>query len=383
MRRHLLLLATALAAGVPMLASQGHAETVTGPYVSLGAGYNIRQDDFLHTDPAISGIPSGNYTGNGGGHSTRFNWGNGYNAQGSVGYGLGNGLRIEVEGDYYNNEINERSGSPSPGKSTGRIESYGAMANVLYDIDLDSFGVPAFGLTPYVGIGAGYQWSRLSPITTVSADNTVDRIGGTSGNFAYQGIAGVAYPLSGVLPGLDLTAEYRYLGTLNDQAYSGTHYQPAGVNKGNVNLSNAQNHSFMLGLRYALFQPAPPPPPAPPTPVAAPAPEAARTYLVFFDWDRADLTSRARQIVSEAATASTHVQTTRIEVNGYTDLSGTAAYNQKLSVRRAQSVEAELVRDGVNRSEISIHGYGESNPLVQTAKGVREPQNRRVEIILH
>ena len=243
--------------------------------------------------------------------------------------------------------------------------------------------MPAFGLTPYVGIGAGYQWSRLSPITTVSADNTVDRIGGTSGNFAYQGIAGVAYPLSGVLPGLDLTAEYRYLGTLNDQAYSGTHYQPAGVNKGNVNLSNAQNHSFMLGLRYALFQPAPPPPPAPPTPVAAPAPEAARTYLVFFDWDRADLTSRARQIVSEAATASTHVQTTRIEVNGYTDLSGTAAYNQKLSVRRAQSVEAELVRDGVNRSEISIHGYGESNPLVQTAKGVREPQNRRVEIILH
>jgi len=116
--------------------------------------------------------------------------------------------------------------------------------------------------------------------------------------------------------------------------------------------------------------------------VAAPAPEPARTYLVFFDWDRADLTARARQIVAEAAQASTHVQTTRIEVNGYTDLSGTAAYNQKLSVRRAQSVEAELVRDGVNQGAISIHGYGESNPLVQTAKGVREPQNRRVEIIL-
>jgi OOP family OmpA-OmpF porin len=103
---------------------------------------------------------------------------------------------------------------------------------------------------------------------------------------------------------------------------------------------------------------------------------------VFFDWDRSDLTARARQIVAEAATASTHVQTTRIEVNGYTDLSGTAAYNQKLSVRRAQSVESELVRDGVAQSEISIHGYGESNPLVPTAKGVREPQNRRVEIIL-
>jgi outer membrane protein OmpA-like peptidoglycan-associated protein len=140
----------------------------------------------------------------------------------------------------------------------------------------------------------------------------------------------------------------------------------------------------MIGLRYELF---PPPPPAESvhrdvTQTAAPAAEAARTYLVFFDWDRADLSARARQIVAEAAQASTHVQTTRIEVNGYTDLSGTAAYNQRLSVRRARSVEAELVRDGVTASEIAIHGYGESNPLVPTAPGVREPQNRRVEIVL-
>jgi outer membrane protein OmpA-like peptidoglycan-associated protein len=110
--------------------------------------------------------------------------------------------------------------------------------------------------------------------------------------------------------------------------------------------------------------------------------QPARTYLVFFDWDRADLTARAKQIVAEAAQASTHTQTTKIEVNGYTDLSGTAAYNQKLSVRRAESVEAELIKDGVAQNEIAIHGYGESNPLVPTAKGVREPQNRRVEIIL-
>jgi outer membrane protein OmpA-like peptidoglycan-associated protein len=51
-------------------------------------------------------------------------------------------------------------------------------------------------------------------------------------------------------------------------------------------------------------------------------------------------------------------------------------------VRRAEAVEAELVKDGVNRGEITIHGFGESNPLVPTAQGVREPQNRRVEIIL-
>ena len=76
------------------------------------------------------------------------------------------------------------------------------------------------------------------------------------------------------------------------------------------------------------------------------------------------------------------MQTTRIEVNGYTDLSGTTAYNQRLSVRRARRVEAELVRDGVAAGEITIHGFGESNPLVPTAKGVRAPQNRRGEIIL-
>jgi outer membrane protein OmpA-like peptidoglycan-associated protein len=139
-----------------------------------------------------------------------------------------------------------------------------------------------------------------------------------------------------------------------------------------------------LKLRYKFgVAPAAPPPPAEAAaPVPAPEVIPARTYLVFFDWDRADLTDRARQIVASAASASTHVQTTRLEVNGYTDLSGTAAYNQKLSVRRAQSVQMELVRDGVPAAEISIHGFGESNPLVPTAKGVREPQNRRVEIIL-
>jgi outer membrane protein OmpA-like peptidoglycan-associated protein len=76
------------------------------------------------------------------------------------------------------------------------------------------------------------------------------------------------------------------------------------------------------------------------------------------------------------------VQTTQIDVNGYTDLSGSAAYNKRLSVRRAESVAAELVRDGVSQDDIVMKGFGETNPLVPTAKGVREPQNRRVEIIL-
>jgi len=149
--------------------------------------------------------------------------------------------------------------------------------------------------------------------------------------------------------------------------------------RANLTFNDDFNYSFLLGVRYA-FNAAPPPPVAVVTP--PPAREAARTYLVFFDWDRADLTDRARQVIAEAAQATTRVQVTRIQVNGYTDLSGTARYNQGLSVRRAQNVANELVRLGVPRSAISVQGFGKTHPLVPTADGVREPQNRRVEIIL-
>jgi OmpA-OmpF porin, OOP family len=69
-------------------------------------------------------------------------------------------------------------------------------------------------------------------------------------------------------------------------------------------------------------------------------------------------------------------------VNGYTDTSGTPRYNQGLSVRRAQAVQAELVRDGVPNEAISIQGFGDTHLLVSTGPGVREPQNRRVEIVI-
>ncbi len=69
-------------------------------------------------------------------------------------------------------------------------------------------------------------------------------------------------------------------------------------------------------------------------------------------------------------------------MNGYTDTSGSAKYNQGLSVRRAQAVAAELVKDGVPRQAITIQGFGETHLLVPTGPNVREPQNRRVEIIL-
>jgi OOP family OmpA-OmpF porin len=233
----------------------------------------------------------------------------------------------------------------------------------------------------------------LKDINAIAPGGAYDfATGGTQGRSAYQALFGVSLPVP-FLAGLSMTAEYRFFSVVGNTSFPAESLgiegedgpRGYGLSRGRFGFGTDYNHYLMLGLRYELF---PPPPPVAAAPVSAPPPAAppqvaeSRTYLVFFDWDRADLTARARQIVAEAATASTHVQTTRIEVSGYTDLSGTAIYNQRLSVRRAQSVQAELIADGVAAGEISIHGYGESNPLVPTAPGVREPQNRRVEIVL-
>jgi OOP family OmpA-OmpF porin len=119
------------------------------------------------------------------------------------------------------------------------------------------------------------------------------------------------------------------------------------------------------------------PAPAPPPPPKAAAPER---FLVFFDWNKATITSEARRVIANAAEAYKSIGKATLIATGYTDLSGSAAYNQKLSVRRADAVKAELVRLGVPATSITAIGRGESNPLVPTADGVREPQNRRVEI---
>ena len=93
--------------------------------------------------------------------------------------------------------------------------------------------------------------------------------------------------------------------------------------------------------------------------------------------------------MAEAAQNSTRTQTTTIEVNGYADTSHALPgrrgqqYNLRLSIRRADSVKAELIRDGVPANVIEVHGYGDTHLLVPTGPNVREPQNRRVEIILH
>ena len=121
------------------------------------------------------------------------------------------------------------------------------------------------------------------------------------------------------------------------------------------------------------------------TVTAAPTPKKAAAapdqYLLFFDWDSAVLDSQARQIVRTAAENARRADVKSIILIGHADKSGPTAYNQRLSIRRANSVADELGRMGFPADSVLTSGRGETEPLVPTADGVREPQNRRVNIL--
>ena len=337
-------------------------QPATGPYVSLGLGTNIMSPQKYST--AVTGFgPGATETG----HAI---FRPDYAGEVGIGYGLGNGLRVELDGDFFRNNVKKvDSNLFGQGRARGGVNTYGALVNVFYDIPT------SLPVRPFVGGGVGYMWQKFEHLSSPVNASTYS---GTYGSFAYDLIGGIAYDITAV-PGLAVTAQYQYTQLTSTRKYN-VRTGTGGTTVSNFNSSG--NHTIMLGLRYALFQPVPAAPAPAPTPVAAPAPAPARTYLVFFNWDKADLTPRAMQIVSEAAQASQSTNVTRLNVNGYTDTSGTPAYNEKLSYRRADNVAAQLVQDGVPKSNIEIKGYGETHLLVPTGPGVREPQNRRVEIIL-
>ena len=350
------LLAAAAVVAMPVLAQ---AQPVSGLYLGAGVGAN-----FLNKTDITGTYNSPPLTLDGA--SAEFDWG--YLGVLSLGWGFGNGLRAEIEGSYRENAMSSyKYAKTTQPSANGTVTSYGVMANILYDIDL---GGALGGLTPYVGIGGGYIWQEYSDVGGRVSGTSNDFYNGTSGAFGGQAIVGLSLPISSV-PGLAVTAEYRFMATAGHKLDSST---VVGVKLTTDADVDNFNHSLLIGLRYAFN--------AAPVVAAAAAPiAAARTYLVFFDWSKADLTDRARQIIGEAASARGQ-GVTRIEVNGFTDRSGSDRFNQGLSERRANAVAAELVRRGVPRNEIVTRGFGEANPLIPTADGVREPQNRRVEIIL-
>ncbi len=118
---------------------------------------------------------------------------------------------------------------------------------------------------------------------------------------------------------------------------------------------------------------------APAAPQVAAAPE---TFIVYFGWDSAAVDRSGDRVIDEAVTAANSLGIADFSITGHADRSGSDDYNLNLSLRRADNVKAALVARGVDEAGISVAGRGEAEPAIVTDDGVREPANRRVEIIL-
>ena len=285
---------------------------------------------------------------------------------GQVGYGFGQ-IRLEGELGYRYNKtdtvemLNQRvSGSGSARATT-------MMLNALYDFNT---GTP---WTPYIGAGVGGAYVNMNSVR--ARDNTFATVDDSDLVFAYQGIAGVSYDFTN---NLAIKADYRYLGT-----QSGKFDVTDNAGNSGTLEDNYTSHSLMVGFTYKFNAPATPVVAAPAVaPAANTQAVVAKSYLVFFDFDKSDITPEARTIIMQAAGVAKSNKPTSIELIGHTDSVGTAKYNMALSLRRANAVKAVLVAQGVPASEISVVGRGMTDQLVPTADGVREPQNRRVQIVL-
>jgi len=360
MRLTTVLLATALTAGF------ASAAAADGWYFSAGTGINYVPDMKLSNTRA-----AGNPT------STKSDIG--MVIVGAVGYSF-DPIRVEGEFGWRDNGFDKIT-TPLNGRTDGQgdFQPVSLMANVYYDFKT---GTP---WTPYVGVGVGAVdlIAKLGQGGQTLVDNSATGLG-------YQGILGVAYKLNDAL---SIKADYRYLGTTD----IGLSNSPA-LGAGTATASY-ESHSVLVGFIYRFGAAAAPmPETAPPAPMAkpaaaapAPAPAAepavapapmVHQFVVFFDFDKSEITPEARQIIEQAAAAAKAQGTARIDLTGHTDTVGSEGYNQKLSVRRAAAVKKVLVELGVAANEIGVTGKGKTELLVQTPDGVREPKNRRVEIVL-
>jgi outer membrane protein OmpA-like peptidoglycan-associated protein len=279
------------------------------------------------------------------------------------GYAFNNGLSLEVEGAMRYNAVDNIRGYT--GTSRGSMRNYAVMGNVLYDLPLAAMGID-LPFTPYIGAGLGMADSAPYHIRSDGMPYPAYIGGPDKWGLAYQAIAGVRYPLT---ENIDLSLEYRFF-SRTDENY------PRGV------ANDYDAHSALIGVRYKFGEPAHVEQVQQAAYVAPPAaPATPRNYLVFFDFNKSDLTSDARGIVDTAAVNAQNNHVTQLEVTGYTDTVGSDAYNMRLSRRRAESVSAELQAKGIPASEIAIYAKGKHDLLVPTADGVREPQNRRVQIV--
>ena len=297
-------------------------------------------------------------------HFDTTNFNTGWAVLATVGYAFQN-WRVELEGGYRDNKIDSivaRGFTSNTFDFGGSLKEISVMANVHYDIPLTS------KLMFSIGAGAGGDRVDVNFNATPGSDVTQWR-------FAYQGIAGLSYAIGSRT---DVTLNYRYL-----------HVQAPDMNLGPVNghstvsSDDLVKHTVTIGLRYDLWgdeepmEAAPPPPPP-----SAPMAEPARSFVVFFGFNKCNITAEADRVLGEAATTAQSTGSAHITIVGHTDTSGSPRYNQKLSECRAHAAASNLEGKGIARSAISASGKGETDLMVQTGDGVKEPQNRRTTVDL-
>jgi len=337
-----------VAAAAIVLAPLGaQAQTLQYPGFYIGAigGVNWLLNTTFNTNFAAPAF------GVAGSVSTNAQFQTGWGAGGMVGYDFV-GPRVEIEAMYRDNQatVNLQSGSTFSPNFGADLNQTAVMANFFYDF------LAGQTIVPYIGAGVGVAFINTSALGTASS----------STQFAYQGMIGVGWNIN---EQFRVNLEGRYYGTTQPWfSWSGSNIFVNGSIPNN-------NLGIFASLQYKFGAPVVAPPPPPP-PVAPPS------FMVFFDWDRSNLSAQALNTIKQAADAFRAKGNARITATGHTDTVGSDAYNMRLSRRRAESVASRLEKDGIAASEIEIVAKGKRDPLVPTADGVREPQNRRVQIVL-
>jgi len=329
-------------------AASGFAQTgPNGPYVRVEGGLSVPGDMSARIG-ALSGT---------------FDRDLGFIGGLAAGYQIGQ-FRAEVDGDYSQNDASSFKVGGTSVSLSGHTSNISFMLNGLYDINL---GMP---IVPYIGAGVGATDLRFNSVAITSGPFA----GATTGNvdrwgLAIQPIVGISYSIT---PQISVAGEYRYLYGVDE------------VHFGSTTVTNREHH-ILLSATWHFGSPAAPPPvmpvAAPPAPPPAAVAPQQQMFIVFFEFDKSSLTPDGKKVV-DAAAAAFKSGKSGVAIAGYTDLAGTQQYNLALSKRRADTVKAALVRDGVPASAIKESYHGKENPRVPTADGVREPQNRRVEITM-
>jgi len=355
--RYRLLWSAAIAAAAALSWSEAQAQLVPAMGDTPGAFYIGGEGGWTSLDTATG--TAGGRTGAPAPVTGNVHFNSGFNAGARAGVMWGP-WRLEEEFRYQDNGVSNIAGRPA----SGQLDAYAIMTNVIYDLDV---GMP---ISPHIGAGVGAVDLTSNAVIPATAQG----FHGSSWQLGYQGIAGIRYNIS---PSLAFDLDYRYLGTTNPSFRGSTGGGPSIPVKTSY---NSQNLVASLSLVFGEAAPPPPPMVVPPV-VPAPPPVERRVFLVFFDWDRDTITPQGQAILEQAAAAFKSGAPVQIMVTGYTDRSGSPGYNQRLSERRANNVANALAALGIPRAQMAVSGRGENDNRVPTAPGVREPQNRRVEIV--